>query len=397
MGLFLLIALLAWGITKTIHDGRVDHTYAKQGLVSPRLQAKYGDGAAEKTARYGFFDYLEDAWSDHWQSAAKIRAADRQMRVEKRIAQLGEPSNGDVVERARGRVTWRQRWARAREGMARAGRVLVEPVGGDKPTAEPRPEPVTPLVESGDVPVGTVRHTDDGREQWDGDWWEPVGEPEPCVDPVPLKPVTKPPIEAEAADEPADTTPAATIKPTGGPAMTAPTGEAVNYETTVNELEAQARVQREHLDACIAAEKKADELADAVDGMQETYRSASEAAGSHVDHLTNLNLDGTTVGHVADTADALPAGRVDAWFAQIEEVKAAAVERRQAAEVALASTEAALAHVQQTYGDANATVAENLGGDARFLDGGAGTTTTQAATPADAPAAVPQPQEPVAV
>ena len=42
------------------------------------------------------------------------------------------------------------------------------------------------------------------------------------------------------------------------------------------------------------------------------------------------------------------------------------------AEVALGSTEANLSHIVATYGDAHATVAGNLSGDASFLDSGGG-------------------------
>lgn len=385
MGLFLVIALISWAITKSIHNGVVDHTYAKQGMVSPRLQAKYGDSAQAKTAKYGFFDYLDDAWSDYWRSAAQIRAVDRQAHVEQRIVNPKQ------------RVTWRQRWTAVKEGMARAGRVLVEPVGAataDRPVVEPESAPR--VVDTGDVPAGTRRFTDDGEEEWTGAEWVPVHEPVAVTEPEfsDAAPATEP-----TSPDPSPSTSPEPLPATGG-TMTAPTGEAVNYETTVNELEAQAAVQREHVDACAVAVKAMDEAAAAVDGMQETYRSASAAAASHLDHLTNLNLDGTTVGHVGDTADALPAGVVDTWFTQIEEVKSAAEQRLQAAEAALAATEAALAHVQATYGDANATVAENLGGDSRFLDSGGGAGAATHATGAAAPA-TPEPapavQEPVAV
>lgn len=156
--------------------------------------------------------------------------------------------------------------------------------------------------------------------------------------------------------------------------MSAPTGEAVNYETTVAELEALERVQQEHVDQCAAAVKAADDLASAVDGMQQTYRQASGAAALMSEHLAAKNLDSTTLANAGTVVDAMPDGVVAEWFDRIEQVQSAARERLAAAEVALAATSANLAHVQATYGDAHATVAGNLSGDASFLDAGGGVT-----------------------
>src|SRR5262249_5055283 len=68
MGLFLALVLFAWLIAKAVQDARLDYTYARQGIVSPRLHAKYGraDTAAARVAKYGFFDHLRDAWRDYW-------------------------------------------------------------------------------------------------------------------------------------------------------------------------------------------------------------------------------------------------------------------------------------------------------------------------------------------
>lgn len=160
--------------------------------------------------------------------------------------------------------------------------------------------------------------------------------------------------------------------PTGG-TMSAPTGEAVNYETTVAELEALATEQRGHVDSCAAALKAIEAAAAAINNMQESYRASSAAAATTAEHLGAKNLDGTTLAHAGTTADAMPAGVVDAMYDQLEALAAEARARLADAEVALGSTEANRDHIVATYGDAHATVAGNLSGDSSFLDSGGGT------------------------
>jgi hypothetical protein len=152
--------------------------------------------------------------------------------------------------------------------------------------------------------------------------------------------------------------------------MTAPTGEAVNYETTVSELEALANEQRGHVDHCQAAAAAIGQAKASINDMQVSYRVSSAAAASATDHLAAKNLDGVTLANAGTTADAMPAGAVDQMYDQLEAMEAEASARLADAEIALSSTEANLAHVQATYGDAHATVAGNLSGDASFLDSG---------------------------
>lgn len=154
--------------------------------------------------------------------------------------------------------------------------------------------------------------------------------------------------------------------------MTAPTGESANYEQTEAELVALAETQRQHVDLCQATLTNVQAAKASVDSMQQSYRESSAAAQTMNDGLAAKHLDGVTLGHTGTVADAMPAGEVDTLFAHLEVVEAKAQERLNAAEVALSSTEAALAHLRATYGDAHATVAGNLSGDSSFLDSGAG-------------------------
>jgi hypothetical protein len=150
--------------------------------------------------------------------------------------------------------------------------------------------------------------------------------------------------------------------------MTAPTGEAVNYETTIAGLDALAAEQRGHIDACQAALRCVNEAKAAIDSMQESYRQSAAAAAATHEHLAAQNLDATTLAHTGTAADAMPAGAVDQMYDQLEGMETEAKARLADAEAALAATEAARAHIVATYGDAHATVAGDLGGDASFLD-----------------------------
>lgn len=154
----------------------------------------------------------------------------------------------------------------------------------------------------------------------------------------------------------------------GGTTMTQSTGEAVNYETTVAELNAIIEKQRGHLDHTAAALKAIEDAKAAINAAQQSYRPAAEAAGSVHQHLSAMSLDAETLGHTGTVADAMPPNVVDQMFDELEGMHAAAAEQHRNAEVALASSEAALKTVQEKYGDAHTTVAGELGGNAAFLD-----------------------------
>jgi hypothetical protein len=445
---FLAIALLATVLTKTISDARTDHEYAKQGLVSPRLDAKYGAGAAAKTSRYGYTDYLKDAWSTHWQCAQAALEADKAERI-------ANPKR---------RVPLRQRVATGRAVMAKAYRKLVDPIEA-KPT-EPAEvaEPVA-LLPAGDVPPGTWTTGSDGErvelnptadegpadagsqsdrgsapvrfglidremarraalspeesaaeEEWRAraDAAQAAKEKAMIVDPrwrrqngFCMERANGPAADhgycpglvcrhdrhggsptndlccyhTVAGQAPSDNPTTAIAPSTGGPAMTTPTGEAVNYETTIAELEAQAAELREHVDHCQQAKDHIEGAKGAISDMQDSYRATSQAAGLTVEHLEAKHLDDTTMTNAGTVVDALPDGVVDTWFDQLEEMEQVAKERLEAAEAALSAVEANLTHIAETHGDSAANVAENLSGDASFLDSGGSTTTAETREP----------------
>lgn len=187
------------------------------------------------------------------------------------------------------------------------------------------------------------------------------------------------PDDSRAVDQRTSTTPAE------GDNMTQPTsssstatGEAVNYETALAELDALEQAQRTHLEQAKAALDEIRSATARISDTQATYRPAAEAAGSIHQHLTALNLDPETVANTGTITDAMPPNVVDQMFAALEEMEATAQQQVSNAETALAATGAARQVIVEKYGDAHATVQGELAGDARFLDS-AGTATPAAA------------------
>ena len=169
--------------------------------------------------------------------------------------------------------------------------------------------------------------------------------------------------------------------------MTAPTGEAVNYETAVAELTAIINELGTVVDNSAAAAQDANDAKAAINNAQEAYRTSAAAAQSVLDHLAALNIDAATLANLATTADALPPNRIDEMYDQLEAVAGDAEKVKSDAETARAAAETALQTVQEKYGDAHSTVASELGGDSRFLDSGGATTAAEQPQPAPTRAA----------
>lgn len=346
MELLIGAAIYALIIQKLWTAARTDHELAKQGKISPRLEAKYGAGAKAKVEQYGFTDFLRDAYHDFWSRRGDALVAARD-------APPAVPGE---------RVRFRDRVAAARDvvvnGVRKAAaspvvRKLVDPVERrQKDTAPPQPDPEIPdATRDADLPPGTRRiGPDGGYEEWDGYAWRPANQ-------TANRPVNEPATPAQPA-------------PAGGTTMTASTGEAVNYETTIAELNDLADQQRGHLDQCQAALQAIEAAKASIGDMQDSYRASATAAANISDHLAARNLDGVTLANAGTTVDAMPAGKVDEMFDQLEVMEADAKARLADAEIALGATEENLRHIQATYGDAHETVAGQLGGDSSFLDSG---------------------------
>lgn len=335
MELILGVIVVTMLMGKAVSNAKLDHTYAKRGDVSPRLKAKYGTAAEarRKVGKYGFHNHLRDAWNDYWPRRTDALLAARNAR----------PVDGKRV-RLRDRI-------RAGKNAVNDQQPTTTPIppATTKPTRSTAPDAPQPAPRSVLIPT------------------------DPAIDDPPdagADPATEPATPVVAPD--ATPQPAAPEPTHGGNTMTAPTGEAVNYETTEAEIAAQITEVQRRIDADKAALAAMAEVKTAVDVVQQGYQNAATAAQTKLDHLSAMNLDGTTLGHAGTTVDAMPPNAVDGLYDQTEMVEQMIRERLQQDEIALASLEAERAHLVSTYGDAHATVAGNLGGNAEFLHSGGG-------------------------
>lgn len=367
--MLLVCFILAYFITRAVYEGRVDQELARKGIVSPRLQAKYGDAAKAKTARYGALDFVADAWSDLWRDRTQVRreavaAVDEASRPA--TAPEASPSAKPV------RPSLRDRFRKVVAAAKKAGRRLVEPV-------EPRSatQPVSPPAVSDPPPAAANNRPDDDvrvcpdcgetLEPVSGGWIHSGGRPcpahaQPAAPPQPTLPKQPvPPPHDEAAPTPRRKKP-----------MTTATGEAVNYETTVAQLEALIAELRKWLEACIAALDCVEQAKNHITDMQQGYRDSAQIAAGILEHLAAMNLDATTLGLIGAIRDALPASAVDEMLAGLEECEERLKTSKENAATALAAAEAALQHVVAEYGEEAAKVASNLGGDPTFLGSGGG-------------------------
>src|SRR4051812_2851644 len=74
--------LVTWMVKRTVSDAVVDNNLAKKGIVSPRMERKHGASASAKVDRYGFTDFLRDAWNDYWPRRTDALIAARDARAD---------------------------------------------------------------------------------------------------------------------------------------------------------------------------------------------------------------------------------------------------------------------------------------------------------------------------
>jgi hypothetical protein len=392
-----VILLLAFVLTKAITTHREEMTYARQGQTSPRYQMKLAKTQASGSpapARPGAAGYFRELWHDAWDDATERH---HRIRDEKKAGD--RPKAGQRVKGWWRRLGGWWHWAFTPIAERGAEPAVEPPVTGPQveppPTADVLPDRTGPRI--------ACPHCGENLIKWGRDgWWHPdgpncpvTGEPYGADQAIPTDPSgsadpTPGPESGGAGTQPQDDDslrpdespvaaqdeepPPANESTNGGIPMTAPTGEAVNYETTVSELEKLAEEQRGHIDHCKAARAAVEQAKASINNMQESYRASAAAAATMSDQLAAKNLDGVTLANAGTTADAMPAGAVDAMYDQLEAMEEEAKARLGDAEIALGATEANLKHIVDTYGEENAKVASHLGGDASWLDsaGGAG-------------------------
>lgn len=322
---------------------------AQQQKKTPRERSPYAEGKPriKDVAAVYWGDAMADAIKAHNRRRAE-KAAQR-AENERAVAAGEEPTRVRPSLKDRAKRWWR---------------LLIDPVG-EKPES-----PATGSTQPSDDeerpgPASDGRH----RRPSDG----PVVEPDAGATPSTATEGDKMPITTEDAAQRAKDTRAtgetAARATTEGGGGVAPTGEAVNYETALAELDRIEEAQRTHLDSTQVALTKVQEAKAAISDSQANYRPAAEAAGSAHQHLSALNLDAETTAHTGTMVDAMPPNRVDEMFAQLEQMEADAQQQVVNAEAALASTDSARRVIVGKYGDAHSTVQGELAGDSRFLAG----------------------------
>lgn len=326
MGLeFLLCFLLAIVIT----GGRSasDIIHAAKGTTPPRIERARMKAAARPTGPGAtttgpFRLYAATVWADAW---ADAKAHHDRARTEKKAGI--RPTAAQRTKRL-----WQLVW---------------EPVGERKPDS---PSVVAPIVD----PPDPWTHS------------QPIADAEAPVrvDPLGLAGRIAEPQPKPAASAP-DQIPTAN---NGGSPVTAPTGEIVNYETHKAELAGTRQEFQTQMELAAAALTAVGAAKAALNAQAEHARQVQAASQAKADSLAGRGLDGETQAHAGLQVDAVDPNRLDAQYEALEEMERDAEASQQAAEAGLAAVDAEEATIDAKYGDAAATVAAELGGDAGYLD-----------------------------
>lgn len=356
MELLLGAMVIAWIAMNAIHNAKLDHAYAKQGMVSPRLEAKYGsaDTARAKVARYGFFDHLRDAWRDGWARRTDALIAARNARAAG--GSRFRAAHSTVVATPTSTPTPAAAAAAAgpSQPLAAAPATAAAPAAGppadpgpanpappaDHATAGPAANPANPATPAAPAQAAAASSAQDG---------------------TPTAPPPQGPTDPAPTNGPADTTGGTTN-------MSTPTGEVANFETALVELDARIAAHADQIQSADAALIAIAEAKASVEALQTSYEPTAESAANAMDSKDAMHLDGTTMGHAGTAVDSMPVGAVNNLYEQMEQVEQLTQERRDQAQVALEAAQAEREHLIATYADAHDTVASNLGGDSQFLD-----------------------------
>lgn len=149
--------------------------------------------------------------------------------------------------------------------------------------------------------------------------------------------------------------------------MTAPTGEAINYRTTVAELDAMDRQLGQMLDFIQAGVAATRQAADHLDAVESQRRPLAAAAISAKEHLEGMSLDPTTMAGVDSACESLTPNAVGAILEMLESAEKHLLQVLAAIEAAKGGVSASKQNVIGTYGSA-ADVVEQTGVNAQFLN-----------------------------
>lgn len=354
MALLLVAMVMASVVTKWVQDGRTDRAYASRGMVSPRYQErlarleKAGRPNMRRTAasRGPLRSYLGELYADAILDLSERHRAKRAHRGpyvydpnKPTLAQRFRDGLAGEVERYKRKAGWSQPEPELAPAVAvpesvPLNRDALEPgtwtVGDDGRRVELKPAGYAP-------PSVGDRNTDGRPLEWTGKVWAPVCScsNKPMGDHDERGSLRCGTCNLRAVDDKPEPTNQET---SGGEIMSAPTGEAVNYETTVNQIQA-----AEELVSTVAERLDGADLA--VAELRGTVEQLSAAMGA-------LHLDDGSMSGVNAALESLDPEHFADLFTKLDTAK-----------VGLAS---ARDSVVSTYGDAAATVAAT-GVDAEFL------------------------------
>lgn len=341
---------------------RTDHELAKQGKISPRLEAKYGTAAAAraKVARYGFTDFLRDAYHDYWDRRGEALIA----------ARTAEPAMPGERVRLKDRLSAAKRVvSRVAEKVrdSSVGRALIDPVGPAAPTPTTLAPPAPPVTLA-EVPEGTRRLGDHGWEERRGGRWQPItpaAETTQAGKPQPAGPSTQSPA------------------PNPGAPMSTPTGEAVNFRTAVAQVDALLSLTKSQLDQASAADRALASVDAAIDGMQQRQVMIATGTTSLAEHLAACGVDPTSISAVAAAADVLTNGVADQLMEHVEQLRIVIRRVMAACDAGIAALHKARKTLIGKYADAAAVVEEELKGNPKFLAGEDNSQPAQSARPVE--------------
>lgn len=360
---FLILAVLVVG-AYVVGNVAVDGMYAARGMTPPRIEYRAERDAAKAT-RTGkaakprrergraFRDYWANLWRDSWEDASTRRADRRadQLAAYRMALTAGQAAREAAREAGFGMVP------RAQTAAASAIASLRREEGADTGAAAEQPAP-DPLA---DVDPGTVTWMDGKRHQWNGAEWELAEESGPISSVVHtadtktvlgLRCLDCGTALSQAADgtwehpdhSECSTTPRliADSKLRSNPpaeGITAMTGEAINYETTVAAYE-------EMLAKLAVISDRLNGIDTAVTELQATAEQIT-AAG------TVFNLNAGAVDGAQDVIDHLSPDDLHDLMTRVDN--------------ATSGVTAARDHVISTYGDA-ADIMAATGTDGAFVN-----------------------------
>lgn len=397
MEILLIAMVMSSVVTKWVQDGRTDRSYAAKGMVSPRYQERLArleaagrpNARTVATGRGPLRAYLSELYADAVEDLAVRHRARRSVR------EPFDPTAPSLRQRFAAGVLAEVGRYKARAGWSQPNvEPMTEPAIPVPAPVEYEPGTVT-YDELGErVPLGEqvaearerAQGTDPdfyGHEDDNAGWFDPAhltGDPDEdmlvrtggcpylipasshrhVLEPAHLCAVNRSPLEGDhpycrrhaasirddrgrggyvaPAGDVDEHRPIEPIPTTGGMTMSASTGEAVNYETAVAQIQ--------------ATEEDVSTVAERLDGADQAVADLRASAEQLSASLSALRLDDSTMSGVNAALESLDPESFAEMFARLDTAKAGLASARET--------------IISLYGDAASTVAVT-GVDEAFL------------------------------